>query len=313
MTTPETPNPMALPVADRRVRVIRYVGLVLALLLGAPFAFLIYDQGRNSAPFYAIMALLLVWPFLTPGVRLWFGQERTGARAAIGTGAAGLVIAGLLAVVILAVAISEGIRRSDIWPLLGLTAGYAGVACLNGVLLLNGVRLNKERFPQEGGKKLWVMLGAVKFVYFLVVVMFLGAILPSTLRSRTAANESSAAGSLRTLSTTAQMYVESYKNGFPHSLDAMGPATPPTCAAADLIDFVLAGGMKSGYRFEYQPGPPVEKPAAGCPPGVQSYRITARPLTFGTTGYRSFFTDESRVIRHTKEDRAATAADPPID
>jgi hypothetical protein len=50
---------------------IRYGGLALALLLCAPFAFLPYNQGWSHAPLYTAMALLLVWPFLSPGVRFW--------------------------------------------------------------------------------------------------------------------------------------------------------------------------------------------------------------------------------------------------
>ena len=40
---------------------------------------------------------------------------------------------------------------------------------------------------------------------------------------------------------------------------------------------------------------------------------TARPVAPGKTGYRSFFADETGVIRATSEDRAANVSDPPIE
>jgi hypothetical protein len=79
-----------------------------------------------------------------------------------------------------------------------------------------------------------------------------------------------------------------------------------------LIDTVLAGGQKAGYIYTYTPGPPVKQPAAGCPAGAESYTVSARPRVFGKTGGRSFFTDHSGVIRMTRDDRAATVSDPPI-
>ena len=56
-----------------------------------------------------------------------------------------------------------------------------------------------------------------------------------------------------------------------------------------------------------------ERADKGCAvPGVKSYTLTARPLVYYRTGTRSFFTDETGVIRMTAEDRAATADDPPL-
>jgi len=40
---------------------------------------------------------------------------------------------------------------------------------------------------------------------------------------------------------------------------------------------------------------------------------TARPVERGRTGYRSFFADQTGVIRATSEDRAANVSDPPIE
>jgi type IV pilus assembly protein PilA len=133
--------------------------------------------------------------------------------------------------------------------------------------------------------------------------------------SRRVASESMAVSNLREIKTAAVSYQSQHKIGYPPSLVALGPPAPnekPSCRAADLIDPLLASGEKSGYVFTYTPGPSVEKPAAGCPSGVQAYTVAARPLRYQETGTRSFFTDETGVIRSTSEDRAATKDDPPL-
>ncbi len=53
--------------------------------------------------------------------------------------------------------------------------------------------------------------------------------------------------------------------------------------------------------MEYTPGP------AGADGRVHNYILLARP---GNYGYRNFYTDESGVLRATRENRAATAQDP---
>jgi hypothetical protein len=87
----------------------------------------------------------------------------------------------------------------------------------------------------------------------------------------------------------------------------MGPAaggTAATSAAADLIDSVLAGGVKSGYRFAYVP-------VASDPAGnVLSYTVTATPVAPGSSGQRSFFTDQSGTIRSTANGTADAASAP---
>jgi hypothetical protein len=73
--------------------------------------------------------------------------------------------------------------------------------------------------------------------------------------------------------------------------------------AAGLIDDVLVGGRKSGYRFDYKPGP-VEHGR------IQTYTVTARPIKYGCPGEGSYYSDQTGEIRETTEDRPATAKDP---
>lgn len=60
--------------------------------------------------------------------------------------------------------------------------------------------------------------------------------------------------------------------------------------------------VQGGYAFHYVAG--------GGEHG--GYSITARPTEYGKTGTRSFYVDESAVVRSTIENREANASDPPL-
>ena len=60
---------------------------------------------------------------------------------------------------------------------------------------------------------------------------------------------------------------------------------------------------ESGYKFE------ADVSSAAFP---QQYTVLARPVQYGATGTRSFYSDESGVIRFTDEDREPTAEDRPL-
>ena len=66
------------------------------------------------------------------------------------------------------------------------------------------------------------------------------------------------------------------------------------------IDSVLVSGTKDGYAFS----------TSG---DVDTFTVNATPLDYGFTGTRSFFSDESGVIRYTREDRPATVEDSPLE
>ncbi len=132
---------------------------------------------------------------------------------------------------------------------------------------------------------------------------------PGLQRSRIAANYASAVGTLRTIHTAESTYAETYKRGYSASLALIGP--PPsgglaTASTADLISSEVAGGKKSGYIFDYKPGP------ADASGNIKTFTVSARPIQYGSTGCRSFFTDESGVIRQSDENRAPSAKDPAI-
>jgi len=154
----------------------------------------------------------------------------------------------------------------------------------------------------------------IELLIVVAIILIIAAIaIPNLLRSRMAANEASAVGSLRTINTAEVTYQTTYPNvGFAANIGALGGAAgvcgagaTATAAAACLIDDVLSiTKVKSGYNFA-APG------VAGAGGLVNTYTANADPTVPGTTGQRHFFTDQSGVIRFDPA-AAATAASPAL-
>jgi len=147
----------------------------------------------------------------------------------------------------------------------------------------------------------------IELLIVVTIILIIAAIaIPNLMRNKIQANETAAVETMRTLNESVLLYSNSY-GGFPHALADMGPGasgTAATSASADLIDSVLAKGVKSGYRFSYAA-------VATDPSGnVQSYSITATPVSPGSSGQRSFFTDQSGTIRNTSSGTADSTSAP---
>jgi type IV pilus assembly protein PilA len=148
----------------------------------------------------------------------------------------------------------------------------------------------------------------IELLIVVTIILIISAIaIPNLMRSKMSANEAAAIGALKALTESAVMYSNSY-GGFPHSISNLGPSgggPGSSSAAADLIDSGLATGVKSGYKFTFSV---VATDAVG---NVVSYSITAVPVTPGSTGQRSFYTDQSGTIR-VSPSGTADSSSPPI-
>jgi len=137
----------------------------------------------------------------------------------------------------------------------------------------------------------------IELLIVVAIILIIAAIaIPNLLRSRIAANEASAVGSLRTLNTAEITYNTTYpSNGFACSLATLGPPASGTSASsttAGLIDSNLSSGVKSGYDFAVL--------TSNCNPanGINTtYDYGAQPVSPGVTGQRYFCTDLSGVIQ----------------
>jgi len=144
----------------------------------------------------------------------------------------------------------------------------------------------------------------IELLIVVAIILIIAAIaIPNLLRSKIAANEASAVGSLRAINTACVSYSGSWGIGFPVNLSNLGPGAPATSTTADLIDSVIAAGTKSGYTLTYVSGAPVNGK-------VSSYTLTASPVVPGKTGSRYFFTDQSGVIRYGLTGAATVASSP---
>lgn len=157
----------------------------------------------------------------------------------------------------------------------------------------------------------------IELLIVVAIILIIAAIaIPNLLRSRIAANEASATASMRTLNTSEVTYASTYNSGFTSTLSQMGSpgaGNQPTNNLADLTDPVLAGNApggtstsftKNGYLFTYTPG-------TGTYGQIASYGVNADPIARGSSGQRSFFSDQSAVIR-ANATNAASSADNPI-
>ena len=143
----------------------------------------------------------------------------------------------------------------------------------------------------------------IELLIVVAIILIIAAIaIPNLLRAKIAANEASAASSVRTINSAQVTYLSTYSTvGYSNSIPALGPpastgcpASGPVSANACLIDFGLSSATtpataKSGYYFGM--GVP-----AGGPPN-QGYTIGGAPAVFNRTGVRGFCSSEDAVIR----------------
>ena len=142
----------------------------------------------------------------------------------------------------------------------------------------------------------------IELLIVVAIILIIAAIaIPNLLRSRIAANEASAVGSLRTINTAEVTYQSTYPNvGFTCSLSDLG-GSGGTSTGAGLIDSVLSGGSKSGYSF-------VITNCSSSSGVFVTYESRTQPVTPGQTGQRYFCSDQSGVIRYSPSSTCSVAS-----
>jgi len=161
----------------------------------------------------------------------------------------------------------------------------------------------------------------IELLIVVAIILVISAIaIPNLMRSRIAANEASAVGSLRTINSAQFTYAMTFPTtGFATSLFILGPvsagSTAVTSANANLLDNVLgaasnggassaAPNAKSGYNFYIT----ASAGSAGSP--TSFYQSNANPIST-RTGTRYFYSDASGVI-HYNASLTATSTDAPL-
>jgi type IV pilus assembly protein PilA len=132
----------------------------------------------------------------------------------------------------------------------------------------------------------------IELLIVVAIILIIAAIaIPNLIKSKMAANEASAVGSVRTINTGEVNYAASCPaTGFSASLTELN--TGALCAGGKgIIDNVLAAGAKSGYTFKYTP-------AKGGDGLFDTYVSTGTASTLGTTGQRMFCSSQTGVIQY---------------
>ena len=123
---------------------------------------------------------------------------------------------------------------------------------------------------------------------------------PQTAHEPVSSNETAAIYAIRTLHSTQVQYFSQFGR-YAVSLKELGPPSSgaPGPEAAGLIDGELASGAKAGYAFTM----------AGHAAG---YVIHAHPQEYGKSGSRTFYSDQTMVIRQNHGPELATADSPEL-
>ena len=154
---------------------------------------------------------------------------------------------------------------------------------------------------QMGQKIRWTRVFATVGVLVFIVLINAAMSIPMLLAARKVAREKSAVSALHKINECAAAYATAHaEQGYPASLSAMGPA------GGGCLSAQVALGEWQGYRFTY---------TAAVDPGgrVTTYAASGRPISYGESGNKSFYTDESGKIRFTPDNRGAIAGDPLLD
>jgi hypothetical protein len=172
---------------------------------------------------------------------------------------------------------------------------FGGLALLQLSLIAASIKayISTKPEPVDGRILLWRLgLAGCILLAFVLAILFIPLEKPVS-------NEVSAVSALRTINTAQSVYAEEHPDrGFAPSLRDLGPAP-----GAELVDEVLASGLKSRYIITMLPGPRSDG-------RIKNYTVIARPQRFGKDETRSFFTDESGALHATPENRAPTIQDP---
>ena len=146
----------------------------------------------------------------------------------------------------------------------------------------------------------------IELLIVVAIILIIAAIaIPNLIKSKMAANEASAVGSVRTVNTGEVNYAASCPAvGFSATLIELN--TGAVCAGGKgIIDPILGAGAKSGYTFAYAP-------VQGGDNLNDTYSTIATPATVGTTGQRGFYSDQTGVIRYNLSGAGMAVGDPAL-
>jgi type IV pilus assembly protein PilA len=158
--------------------------------------------------------------------------------------------------------------------------------------------MNPPNMKRQKGFSLIELLIVVSIILIIAAIA-----IPNLLRAKIAANESSAAASVRTIGTAQVSYTTSFPaSGYAAQLAFLGPGATSSCPAAGpsaanacLLEKTLADGTKSGYNFTSTG----QNPVGGA---NTEFWTTAVASSFNITGVKGFCSTDDNVVRYLTPD-----------
>jgi len=145
-----------------------------------------------------------------------------------------------------------------------------------------------RRFTRRGFSLIELLI----VIAIILIIITIAA--PRLNKARMHAYETAALGAIRTIHTAQVQYMSQYGR-FATSLVELGPPTSggPSAASAELVGSELARGESNGYKFS------MTGSAAG-------YAISAVPIAYNNTGSKTYFSDQTMVVRQNEGPEPAT-------
>lgn len=148
----------------------------------------------------------------------------------------------------------------------------------------------------------------IEVLVVIAIILIIASIaVPWIVHSRMVANEAAVVAALRSIATAQVAYSVTYQQGYAPSLAALGPpaaGNQPDATKADLIDEVLASGIRNGYSFVYVA---IDSSGQGKP---DRFTVNANPVSVGQTGERYLYVDQTNVIRYALGGAAGPSSTP---
>jgi type IV pilus assembly protein PilA len=187
------------------------------------------------------------------------------------------------------------------------TFGIFGVGAIVGIVLaivaMNRVKSEPWKYGGRGMAVAGLVLSIISIVTVIPVGIIAAIAIPNLLQARMAANEGAAVYSLRTISAAELTYQGQFQRF----------GTLEELAGANLIDPKLGSGTKSGYRFTVELTSE-SRTDEEFGSSAEGFVVNCVPLDYRGSGRRSFFVDETQVVRGADNvGLPSSAGDPPLE
>jgi len=177
---------------------------------------------------------------------------------------------------------------------------FAGIpAVILGHMSRSNIKKSMGALKGEGMALAGLIMGYISFLAIPFILIIAAIAIPNLLRARISANEAGAVSAIRSINHAAVEHsLSDAKQGVPRSLKELG--------SGNDMPSELSSGVYHGYRFTY------EATDTDGDQVLDAYFVAATPVTRGSSGVRSFCSDQTGIIRVAQANEECTIESPPI-